>query len=138
MSDADDILARMQNVRRHVGDDVHDLVQTAKKLSDWRYHVKSHPWACVGAAFAAGFLIVPKRREPPSEQTKELVALLKKHNIGLPAGGFQPSKGLGSTILAAAVPFALRAGMSLVNQRFSAGSKRGAGSDLHSRADYKL
>lgn len=125
MSDADDILARMQDVRRHVGDDVHELVQKARTLSDWRYHVKNHPWACLATAFAAGFLIVPKRRTPAGDQTKELIALLKKHDINLPHSGFQPSKGLASTLLAAAMPLAIRAGMSLVNQKFSRGVELG-------------
>ena len=122
MSDADDILARMQHVRRDVGDDVHDLVTTAKKLSDWRYHVRSHPWACLGAAFAAGYFVIPKRRKPTSNQTKELLALLKKHNIGIPQTSSQTRKGLAGALFTAAMPIVMRTGMSLINQRLLASS----------------
>src|SRR5688572_27832508 len=77
MSDsADDIVKRMQLVRRHVGEDVKGIVETAKTLSDWRYHVKHHPWILLGGAVAMGFLVAPKRRKIAGDEAKELVALL--------------------------------------------------------------
>lgn len=86
MSDsAEEIVKRMQHVRREVSDDVKGIVQTAKTLSDWRYHVKHHPWLCMGVALALGFLLVPKRKRIPTEEAKELIALLKKYNVGVTA-----------------------------------------------------
>jgi hypothetical protein len=125
MSDADDILARMQHVRRDVGDDVHQVVQNAKRLTDWRHHVRKHPWACVGAAFAAGFLAFPKPRRIANEETKELIALLKRHNIALPADSASSRHGMMGALLSTAMPVAVRLGMSLVNQRLNAGPTPG-------------
>jgi hypothetical protein len=74
MSDsAEDIVKRMQHVRRDVGEDVKGIVETAKTLTDWRYHVKHHPWACLGAALALGFAVAPRKRKIPSDDAKELI-----------------------------------------------------------------
>jgi hypothetical protein len=37
---ADDIIERMQRVRRDVSQDVAGIVETAKTLTDWRYYVR--------------------------------------------------------------------------------------------------
>jgi hypothetical protein len=128
--DAESIRQRMQNVRRSVGDDVEGIVHTAKTLSDWRYYVKNHPWACLGAAFAAGYFLMPKRKLklPEGVDSKQLIELLKSHNISLAklgslgaaplSGG---ASGLAKTALAAAAPLVMRAVMDYAQQRFVAG-----------------
>ena len=122
MSDsADEIVKRMQDVRREVGVDVQGIRESAKTLSDWRYHVKNHPWMCVGAAAALGFFVVPKRKAVPTEDAKELVDLLKKHNLNagpMPAA----SKGLAATIIGMAAPFVMRAATQAAQQYFKDGS----------------
>jgi hypothetical protein len=119
MSDsAEDIVSRMQHVRRDVGDDVRGIVETAKTLSDWRYHVKHHPWLCVSAAVALGFLIVPRRKRFPSEEAKELVALLKKYHVGVTAPP-SPSGGLLRTLVGLAAPTLARTAMTIAQNRFS-------------------
>jgi hypothetical protein len=111
----------MQHVRRSVGDDVLGIVSTAKTLSDWRYYVQHHPWACLGAALVAGFLVVPKRKPPLGSDAKELLALLKKNNLHLGEAGLEPNKGMAKTLLAASVPVLMRSAMSLAGQHFLAG-----------------
>lgn len=126
MSDsADDIVKRMQLVRRDVGDDVKGIVETAKTLSDWRYHVKHHPWILLGGAVALGFLVAPKRRKIPGGEAKELAALLKKYNVGVtsaPTAG----KGFARSMLSIAAPFVMRSVMSAAQQRFSGGGPLGS------------
>jgi hypothetical protein len=39
------------------------MVASAGSVTDWRSYVRLYPWAVCGAAFAAGYLIVPKRRK---------------------------------------------------------------------------
>jgi len=121
MSDsADEIRQRMEHVRREVGDDVKGIVETAKTLSDWRYYVKHHPWMCVGAAMALGFLVVPRKKRYDSAEAKELVSLLKKYNIGVTS---PPSSGHGllRALLGMAAPVAARTFMNLAQQRFAGG-----------------
>jgi hypothetical protein len=125
--DADSIRERMQNVRRSVGDDVEGIVHTAKALSDWRYYVKNHPWACLGAAFAAGFMLMPKRKLPKGDDARQLIELLRANKISLGAMGATPfgpgTGGLAKTLLAVAAPAVTRAVMTYVGERFAAGGQ---------------
>jgi hypothetical protein len=118
MSDsAEEIVQRMQHVRREVGDDVKGIVETAKTLTDWRYHVKHHPWMCLGAAVAMGFFLAPRKRKIPSADAKELVALLKKYNVGVAAPS-AAGNSLTRTLLGMAAPLVMRSVMSAAGQRF--------------------
>ncbi len=126
MSDsADDIVRRMQLVRRDVGDDVKGIVETARTLSDWRYHVKHHPWILLGGAIALGFLVAPKRRKIPGDEAKELAALLKKYNVGV-TSPTSAGKGFAASMLSIAAPFVMRSVMSAAQQRFSGAGPLGS------------
>jgi hypothetical protein len=119
MSDsADEIARRMEDVRREVSDDVRGIVETAKTLSDWRYYVKNHPWACVGLAVGLGFVIAPRKRAKSGPDTQELIALLKKYNVSVaqPQGA---SPGVVRTLIGLATPLVMRTVMNAAQQRFS-------------------
>jgi len=60
-STADSIRQRMREVRCELGEDVEQFVESARTVTDWHYYYERYPWLCVGAAFALGFVIVPKR-----------------------------------------------------------------------------
>ena len=120
MSDsAEEIVQRMQEVRRGVGDDVKGIVETARTLSDWRYHVKHHPWVLVGGAVALGFLISPRKRKVPTHDVKELAALLKQYNVSV-AVPATASKSLFQTAMGMAMPFVMRSVMTAAQNRFGA------------------
>jgi hypothetical protein len=61
-----EIQRRMAQIRRELHENVRDAVEGAQSLTDWRSHVRHHPWLTLGAAAAVGYLIVPKRREQPA------------------------------------------------------------------------
>lgn len=124
MSDsAENIRKRMEEVRLEVGDDVAGIVRSAKALTDWRGHVRKHPFLCVGAAAALGFLIVPKRKgkvaqnalnSADAQELQELIAQLKKHNFNAASAvpeAAAVSKGMFATLAAMAAPLAFRAAM---------------------------
>jgi hypothetical protein len=60
--DIEEIRRRMAQIRRELHEDVKEVVEGAEEVTDWRRYVKLYPWAATGAAFATGYLIVPKRR----------------------------------------------------------------------------
>jgi hypothetical protein len=62
--DVDDILQRMRTIRTKLDTEVTGVVQNAKTLVDWRFYFNKAPWACIGAAAAAGYWIV--RPKPKS------------------------------------------------------------------------
>ena len=54
------IQQRMQQVRHDLGDEVGELVESAKDMTDWRKYVRANPWICLAAAAAIGYVVVPK------------------------------------------------------------------------------
>jgi hypothetical protein len=121
MSDsADDIVKRMQNVRREVSDDVKGLVQSARTLTDWRYHVRHHPWLCAGLALGAGYLLVPKKRPLPSAEAHQLAELLKKYHVALQPQHASSSGGLLKALIGMALPVLTRTAMTMAQNRFAA------------------
>jgi hypothetical protein len=72
----DAILRRMEEVRCDVDEDVQEIVEGARDMGKWRYYVKNYPWVCLGAALAAGYLIVPRRSvgmQPDAQKVEDLV-----------------------------------------------------------------
>lgn len=66
------IRRKMQEIRTDLPEDVDDVRQRVKQLSDWRYHMSQHSAVVLAAAFVAGYLIVPgKSRQTPSAETNE-------------------------------------------------------------------
>ena len=65
------IRQRMEEVRGNLDEDIQDIVEGARDMRDWRSYVRSYPWVGLGAALAAGYLIVPRRprRWQPDAQT---------------------------------------------------------------------
>ena len=122
-SDADDISRRMEAVRRTAGEEVESIVQSAKTLSDWRYYVKNHPFLLAGAAAGLGFLLIPRRKAPPTpgaSDAQELIELLKKHHVnGVTVEG--PPSGLLKTVAGIATPFLVRTAMNFVQSRMESG-----------------
>ena len=79
--DANVIRHEMANVRGALDENVDELVEGARNLTNWRYYVKAAPWGAVGAAAALGFMIVPKRVEIVQPNADEIAKLAKRHQI---------------------------------------------------------
>lgn len=74
---ASDLCQEMRRVRQQMDGEVHEIVENVRTLSDWRYHVKRHPWLLLAGAAVVGYLVVPKR-EPEPETVKLDAATLKE------------------------------------------------------------
>jgi ElaB/YqjD/DUF883 family membrane-anchored ribosome-binding protein len=62
MDIADRIERRLEEARAALATDAREAVRQGRSLTDWRAHVRNHPWAAFGGATAIGFLLVPHRR----------------------------------------------------------------------------
>jgi len=61
---ADDIRRQMAQIRKDMHDDVRSVIRSAEAMTNWQKMIAARPWVALGAAFAAGYLIVPRRKEP--------------------------------------------------------------------------
>lgn len=109
-TDADDIRRRMAEIRSRLHQDVRGVVRDASQATDWTAYVKNRPWTAIGVAFAAGFLLVPRKNRPttvvvaPSAKPREIQVTAPSEA----PRGFRPLRFL----LAAVGPVALRAAQS--------------------------
>ncbi len=62
-NEVEEIQRRMAAIRHELHEDVREVVANAEAVTDWQRYLRMYPWAGVTAAFAIGYLIVPRRRK---------------------------------------------------------------------------
>lgn len=72
---------QMDTIRASLGSDMEGLKSDAEQLTDWRYYVRTFPWASLGAAVALGYLVIPRRLEIISPDEKVLEQLAKHNRL---------------------------------------------------------
>ena len=113
-SDTDEIRRKMAQIRRELHEDVREVVAGAGAVTDWRRYVRSYPWASVGVATAAGFLVVPRRsRGFPGDAARqsdvaEVRDELRQAREAAPEAEEKRRKSLVGAALAMAAPLAWR------------------------------
>lgn len=122
MSDeAERIRQQMQHVRKEVGADVQGIVHGARQLSDWHYYVRKYPWACIGSAFALGFLVTPARRKLLSGDAGKILEQLRESGLlnATTAAAPLAGGGIAGKVLAVAGPILLRSASAMVARHFA-------------------
>jgi hypothetical protein len=82
---AEEIQRQMRNVRSELREDVQEIVENARVMTDWQYYVRSYPWLCLGAAAALGYVLVPPRTHLIKPDPKLLAELVRQHQIAVKA-----------------------------------------------------
>jgi hypothetical protein len=118
---AEDIQAQMRQMRCELGEGMDDLVENARVMADWRYYVHRYPWACVGAAAVAGFLLVPTRTQVIRPDPAALAEELARRHLVMPADGEAPTAkhGVIAALAAMAGNALLQGGIALVRSRLT-------------------
>src|SRR5687767_11740821 len=81
----------MNEVRCDLDEDVQEIVEGARGMGKWRYYVRTYPWVCLGAALAAGYLIVPRRQSGMRPDAQTLAELANQSRLF--AASHLPAKG---------------------------------------------
>ena len=112
---ADAVRERMQQLRCEIDGDMEDVSASARTMVDWKHYVKTHPWVCLGAVAALGFLIVPKRSRAIRPDLGTLTDLAKTgHPIVKPASA--AARGLVDALVATVVSIAVREATAYLGQ----------------------
>ncbi|MHB8903468.1 MAG: hypothetical protein ACYC6Y_32285 [Thermoguttaceae bacterium] len=78
---AESIQRRMEALRCRLDEDVDEVVDTARQYADWRFYVRSYPWACAALALGLGYMVVPRRVEVSSPDVGTLLELAKRNKL---------------------------------------------------------
>jgi hypothetical protein len=103
----DDIRRQMAEIRSQLHRDMSKVVGVASIATDWRTYVRDKPWVALGAAFALGYVLVPRRERTVISAPATLAAVAPSIELAKPRSSllWRAVKGLGGL----AVPVALRA-----------------------------
>lgn len=82
---AKSIQRRMEDVRTRLDEDVDEAVGSARQMVNWHAYVRRYPWACLGLAAVAGYLLVPRRLELSSPDADTLLELARKNKLVIEA-----------------------------------------------------
>ncbi|WP_165223156.1 hypothetical protein [Aquisphaera insulae] len=97
MSEIDDIRRQMAQIRHDLHQDVSSVVSGVSgvvsdvtEVMDWQSSLRKHPYAVVGAAFVAGYLLVPRRRTITTALVDQVRPLASSAAVAGPAA--RPTK----------------------------------------------
>ncbi len=116
---AAEIRRRMEEVRCELGEDVEQIVSSAKTITDWRFYIEHYPWACVGAAAALGYLLVPSRVHVIRPDASALAELAKQNKVVVKAGTETRRSGMGSMLMGLVARAALRGATAFLAAKFT-------------------
>jgi hypothetical protein len=117
---ASEVQRQMREVRAELREDVQELVVNAQDMADWTIYVRAYPWLCVGAALAAGFLVVPSRPVVVKPDAEGLIELAKRNKLVVKMEEQPQAKksgGLMSQLLTMALGVLMQGGMKVVSNQ---------------------
>lgn len=120
----DRIRYQMRRIRHHLDDDVTGLLSHAHQLTDWKYYLRRFPWAVLGSAAAAAFLLVPRKQLPAQQVTLDSAAArqLEAINAKLGEGTSVPKPTLIKSMALMAASTLLRSGMVYLGEQIRSGN----------------
>lgn len=124
-NEAREVVERMATLRREISSDVVQVTESAKAMTDWTFYVRKFPWAAVGAAAVAGYLLVPRKKTSVVPTEDQLAALAKnKEFVAAATQQLKPPesllKGLAATFAAMAAKAALSYATEQIHARAAA------------------
>ena len=90
-------------------------------MTDWTFYVRRFPWAAVGVAAAAGFLLVPRKKTSVTATPEQLAALASsKEFVNAATQQLKPPESLLKGLAATLAAMAAKAAMSYVTAQIRA------------------
>ena len=119
--DAREVVDRMAALRREIVHDVEHVAESAKAMTDWTFYVRRFPWAAVGVAAAAGFLLVPRKKTTVTPTTEQLATLVQnKEFVAAATEQLKPPRSVLAGVGATLAAMAGRAALAYVTEQLRA------------------
>ncbi|MEX2092353.1 MAG: hypothetical protein WD971_06730 [Pirellulales bacterium] len=119
--EAREVVERMATLRREIASDVDHVAESAKAMTDWTFYVRRFPWAAVGLAAAAGFLLVPRKKTTVTPTAEQLAALVNnKQFVAAATDQLKPPQSLLKGLAATLAAMAGRAALAYVTEQIRA------------------
>jgi hypothetical protein len=126
--EAREVVERMATLRRELDSDVEHVAESARAMTDWTFYVRRFPWAAVGVAAVAGYLLVPRKKTNVAPTAEQLAALVQnKEFVTAATNQLKPPQSLLAGLAATLAAMAVRAALSYVTEQVrtkTAGAKR--------------
>jgi hypothetical protein len=120
---AEKIRRRMAELRRELECDVREVRRRAGVMKDWTFYVRRFPWAVAAVAGAAGFLLIPRRKEIIKPDPAMLAEMVKKQQLRVqPIPSEKEKQGILKPLLLTAITWAARAGAAYLTQQIKDGA----------------
>ena len=117
---ADDIERQMRALRSDLREEVQEIVDNARVMTDWHYYVRSYPWLCLGAAAALGYILVPPRVQVVKPDAAMLADLVRQHQVDVKTEVKpQPAQGLIGSLMNMAAGVALQGAMAVASRQLN-------------------
>jgi hypothetical protein len=115
------VVQRMAALRRELDSGVEHVADSARAMTDWTFYVRRFPWAAIGLAAVAGFLLVPRKRTTVTPTAEQLAALVKnKEFVAAATDQLKPPQSVVAGLAATLAAMAARAALSYVTEQIRA------------------
>jgi hypothetical protein len=120
---AEKIRRRMAELRRELECDVRQVSDDARTMTDWTFYVRRFPWAVAALAAAAGFMLIPKRKQVIKPDPEMLAELVKNQKVRVQqVASTSDNPGFWKPLLLTAVTWAARQGINYITQQIKDGA----------------
>jgi hypothetical protein len=134
--EAHEVVERMAALRRELVHDVEHVAESAKAMTDWTFYVRRFPWAAVGVAAAAGFLLVPRKKTSVTPTAEQLAALVQnKQFVAAATDQLKPPTSLLKGLAATLAAMAGRAALAYVTEQIRAKAASATREPAHTADD---
>jgi hypothetical protein len=128
---AEQIRKRMAQLRRELDVDMGNVSRSARAMTDWTFYVRRFPWAVAGVAAVAGYLLIPKKKQPISPDPETLAELVKNREVRVEAASFRgETNKLLKSLVMTGVGLVAKAALNHAVQHFQQ-SKSEPGEEVH-------
>ncbi|MCA9136948.1 MAG: hypothetical protein KDB00_09315 [Planctomycetales bacterium] len=117
------IRRRMQKIRNELPYDADAARERVRQLTDWKYHVRKHPWPILVTAGVIGYMSIPAKNQ--DRTTRKSGAGLTDDASAVPIDSPSAEKGLLGGITGALLTLAIRSGTSIASKHLTEAFVRG-------------